>query len=147
MSRPGRPVGFLVPNKMQTLLDTVTWKASEHPATSRGTIASSGGFLIGSSERISPELVEECCVMTRRQAFVILNFSRTSVFQPDLPGKGGILWWRTSDEALLMRLHRAVVEICAEVGFSEFSVMCEARGPSAPYYWREMLGTQYRFLK
>ena len=46
-----------------------------------------------------------------------------------------------------MRIHKAVVQICAEVGFTEFSVMCEARGPSAPPYWREMLGEHYQFLK
>ena len=85
--------------------------------------------------------------MTRRQSFIVLNFLRTTVFQPQLPGQGGILWWRTSDESLLTSTHKMVVQICGEVGFSEFCVMCEARGPSAPYYWREMLGEHYRFLK
>ena len=85
--------------------------------------------------------------MTRRQALVLLNFSRTSVFNPQLPKEGGILWWSTRDAALLRALHTKVVKICAEVGLSEFCMMCEAKGPSAPSYWREMLGDHYGYLK
>ena len=45
--------------------------------------------------------------------------------------------------------NRAVagVRIGAEVGLSEFSAMCHARGASAVRYWQEMLGDKHRFLK
>ena len=85
--------------------------------------------------------------MTQKQAFLLFNFSRTSVFDPEAAGQGGVLWWRTRDETILTRVHRTCVQICAEVGFSEFSVMCEAHGPSAPLYWQEMLGADYQYLK
>jgi hypothetical protein len=133
---------------MNTLVDRVIWKAKEHPAVSRGMVASGAGKASGHAPFLHLlEEPEECYVMTRRQALLVFNFSRTSVFNPELRGQGGVLWWRTRDETILTRLHVRCVQICDEVGFSEVCVMCEARGPSAPYYWQEMLGADYCHLK
>jgi hypothetical protein len=137
----------LATSTMQTLADIVIWRASEHPEMSRGMIASGAAFLVGKAPPLGSDLIEKCFVMTRKQAYVIVNFSRTSVFNPEIAGQGGILYWRTGEAALLKVLHNQVIQICAEVGFSEFCVMCEARGPSAPFYWQEMLGDHYHYLK
>jgi hypothetical protein len=131
-----------------TLLDSVHWKASEHPRVSRGYLAGGSGFLAGNRTPVSPILFEDCQVMTRKQHRFFLNVSRTTVFdEPEVPDKGAILFWKTSDEQLLRELHNTCVSICAEVGFTEFCTMAAARGPSAPPYWREMLGDQYRYLR
>jgi hypothetical protein len=33
------------------------------------------------------------------------------------------------------------------LGFTEFTVMCEAKGHSAAPYWGEMLGEDFKYLK
>lgn len=133
---------------MDTLVNQITWRAAEHPQVSRGMIASGAGFLSTRAAGLVPQWPEECCVMTGKQAFLMFNFSRTSVFEPNNPGQGGVIGWRTREEAILTRLHNTCVEICNEVGFSEFCVMCEASGPSALLYWEEMLGPpDYSYLK
>ena len=113
---------------MKTLIDTVAWRSAEHPDLSRGMSAAGAGFLAGHSPELDLDLSEEFSVMTRKQTFLFLNFSRTTVFSPSPPLQGGILWWNTKDEALLATLHKKVVDICAEVGFSEVHVMCESKG-------------------
>lgn len=131
---------------MKTLIDSVHWEAKDHPTHSRGLLISLPP--INPTERDFPrDFPEECQVMTRRQRTLIFNFSRTTVFDPRLPGQGGILKWNTSDEETLLMLHKACMKICSEVGFSEFCVMCEAKGPSAEPYWQEMLGPNYLYLR
>lgn len=146
---------------METLLDHVEWKANEHPEYSRGMTKSASWLdAVDHGPRLMEDLREECYVMTRKQNFFLLNLSHTSVFDKDLHEKslkwrvswrrkfqGGILDWNTNDEAILTQLHWAIVGICAEVGYTEFCVMCQARGPDAPDYWREMLGEKTRYLK
>ena len=135
---------------MISLVNSVTWKAKEHLEISRGMARSGAGLLSSHSPAVRvlhEDLIEQCTVMTRRQLLLVFNLSRTSVFHPSFPKQGGILWWNTKDEGMLAKLHQLCVQICAEVGFSEFCVMCEARGPSAPPYWEEMLGENYRWLR
>jgi hypothetical protein len=132
---------------MQTLVDKVIWKAIEQPSESRGMVASSAGLFEDKSPFIIEGLSEECLVMTRRQKFFLFNLSRTSVLQDLESKKGGIFWWRTSDESLLEDLHSLIVLICSEVGFSEIYTMCSRHGPSVPIYWQEMMGDYYCYLK
>ena len=146
---------------METLLDCVEWKANEHPEYSRGMTKSAWWFdATDQGPRPMEDLQEKCYVMTRKQGFLLFNFSHTSVFDQELSEEalkwrvswrrnfqGGILDWNTDDEAILAQLHRAIVGICAEVGYTEFCVMCQAKGADAPDYWREMLGENIRYLK
>jgi hypothetical protein len=132
---------------MQTLVNKVIWKADDHPNYSRGMIASSAGLFENQTPVIMDGLSEECTVMTRKQKLILFNVSHTTVLLGSDPSKGGILWWRTSDPSLLKDLHTMIVLICSEVGFSEIYTMCSRHGPSVPFYWKEMLGDYYCYLK
>jgi hypothetical protein len=64
---------------MKTLVDSVVWKAKEHPRLSRGMMASGSGFLantLSATDSLLTNVVEECTVMTRRT----LLSARTTVF-------------------------------------------------------------------
>ena len=125
-------------------MDYGGWAKKEHPKPSRGMRA----VLPPSAnlkEQPGPHS-ERFYITTIKRVFLFINLSQTSVSHPQLPDCA-VLWWNTTDETTLAKLHRACVEICSEVGFTEVWCQCALRTPSAPAYWHEMLGDNYRFLK
>ena len=136
---------------METLVNTIHWRAKDHPSTSRGMLKSGGSFLATVTnpveDIIREKLTEECVVMTRRQVLFFANLSRTSILLPGNSKEGAVLWWNINDENILVKLHKNCVDICSEIGFSEFCIMSEAKGLSADLYWQEMLEENARYLK
>ena len=125
-------------------MDYGQWEEKKHPRPSRGM-----RVLRGPSANLKEQPghhSERFYVTTIRRAFLFINSSRTSVSHPNLTDCA-ILWWNTTDEATLTKLHRACMDICSEVGFTEVWGQCGLKSPSAPAYWQEMLGDNFRFLK
>ena len=129
---------------MEHLMDYGQWEEKEHPKPSRGMRALRP---LSADLKAQPgHHSERFYVTTIRRAFLFINLSRTSVSHPNLTDSA-ILWWNTTDEATLTKLHRACMDICSEVGFTEVWSQCGLKAPSAPIYWQEMLGDNFRFLK
>ena len=125
-------------------MDYGHWEEKEHPKPSRGirVIRPPSADLKEQPGHLS----ERFYVTTIRRVFLFINLSRTSVSYPALTDCA-ILWWNTTDEAMLAKLHRACMDICSEVGFIEVWDQCGLKAPSALIYWQEMLGDNFRFLK
>ena len=125
-------------------MDYGQWKEKEHPKPSRGM-----RVLRGPSADLKEQPghhSESFYITTIKPVFLFINLSRTSVSHPNLTDCA-ILWWNTTDEATLAKLHRACMNICSEVGFTEVWGQCGLKSPSPPAYWQEMLGDNFRFLK
>ena len=125
-------------------MDYGHWEEKEHPRPSRGM-----RVLRPPSADLKEQHghhTESFYVTTIKRVFLFINMSRTSVSHPRLTDCA-ILWWNTTDEATLTRLHRTCMGICSEVGFTEVWCQCDWKGPSASVYWQEMLGDNFRFLK
>jgi hypothetical protein len=137
---------FVSGTSMKVLLDSVCWNAREHPVRSRGTV-SAGVELPVRQPDAHEDVIEECCVLTRNPRVLFFSLPRSKVFHPQLPFPSGILWWRAVDETLLPSLHATTLEICSEVGLTEFCFMCHAQGSAARRYWQEMLGEQFSHLR
>jgi hypothetical protein len=129
---------------MEHLMDYGRWEEKEHPRPSRGmrVLRPPSADL-----KVQPgHHSESFYVTTIERVFLFVNLSRTSISHPKLTDCA-ILWWNTTDETMLAKLHRACVDICLEVGFAEVWDQCGLKAPSAPIYWQEMLGDNFRFLK
>ena len=125
-------------------MDYGQWEEKEHPRPSRGmrVLRPPSADL-----KVQPgHHSESFYITTIRRAFLFINLSRTSVSHPNLTDCA-IVWWNTTDEATLAKLHRTCMDICSEVGFTEVWGQCGLKAPSAPIYWQEMLGDNFRFLK
>jgi hypothetical protein len=131
---------------MKPLLDSVQWQAREHPARSRG-MAASGADGPAPDPQPREDRTEECCVLTRSPRVLFLSLPRSKIFHPQLPAPSALLWWRAVSNALLAELHDACLRVCAEVGLSEFCLMCHAGGLAARRYWKEMLGENLKYLR
>jgi hypothetical protein len=129
---------------MEPLMDYGHWDEKEHPKPSRGM-----RVLRPPSSDLKEQPghhSERFYVTTIRRVFLFINLSRTSVSYPAFTDCA-ILWWNTTDETMLTKLHRACMDICSEVGFTEVWGQCGLKAPSAAVYWQEMLGDNFRFLK
>ncbi|HVY70573.1 MAG TPA: hypothetical protein VHH73_11625 [Verrucomicrobiae bacterium] len=131
-------------NVLNPLVNSVRWKAGDHPGPSRGRLAAGLG---PSAIPRETNLVEDCFVMTRNPRILWFHRPRTKVFLPDAPAPWGILWWHATDDLPLADLHQICIAICSEAGFSEFCAMCQSRAPAATAYWREMLGAYFKYLR
>jgi hypothetical protein len=129
---------------MDDLIDYGHWEEKHHPKPSRGM-----RVVFPPSAHVEEQPghhSEDFYVTTIRQVFLFINLSRTSVSHPKLKNHA-ILWWNTTDETTLGKLHRTCMAICSEVGFTEVWCQCESKAPSAPVYWKEMLGNSFLFLR
>jgi hypothetical protein len=129
---------------MERLIDYGHWKEEEHPKPSRGmrVIRPQGANL----KEQPRHHFESFYITTIGRTFLSINLSRTAVSHPKL-ADCAILWWNTTDETTLAKLHRACMGICSEVGFTEVRDQCGLKAPSTSAYWQEMLGDNFRFLK
>ncbi|MCX6927105.1 MAG: hypothetical protein NT154_28455 [Verrucomicrobia bacterium] len=129
---------------MEHLMDYGQWEEKEHPKPSRGMRLLRPPC---ADLKVQPgHHSESFYVTTIKRVFLFINLSRTSVAHPKLTDCA-ILWWNTTDETTLAKLHRACMDICLEVGFTEVWDQCGLKALSAPIYWQEMLGDNSRFLK
>jgi hypothetical protein len=118
---------------MNTLVDKVTWQ----------------GKILGGLET-----QEKCIVMTRRIRYLFINLSRTTVLPDSEVNEihGFILWWNTSDPKVLFKIHKAVVRIINQIGFTEPAVWCNRRKlnrsrKTLVNYWRDHLGDIYCYYR
>ena len=125
-------------------MDYGQWEEKEHPKPSRGmrVLRPPSADL-----KVQPgNHSQSFYVTTIKRVFLFINLSRTTVFHSKHTDCA-ILCWNTTDETTLAKLHRACMDICSEVGFTEVCGQCGLKAPSAPIYWQEMLGDNFRFLK
>src|ERR1017187_7832216 len=112
---------------MDNLMDYGGWEEKEHPKPSRGmrVVSPSCANL---EEQPGPRF-ERFYITTIHRVFLFINLSRTSISHPKHPDCA-VLWWNTTDETTLANLHRACVDICSEVGFTEVWCQCALKTPS-----------------
>lgn len=97
---------------------------------------------------------ETSVVMTRRIRFLFFKSARTTVLPgPDCVSRlGFIVFWNTSDPAVLETLHAEMVHLIERIGFTEPAIWCDNRKyhrnpKSLDCFWEEKLGDLFRYYK